>query len=64
MRYEKNKQLAAVTMLEAYGQTCRAYYLDPSNANLAAHQACRAAMEKMLELYFMGNDEKAREGER
>ena len=61
MSYEKDKQLAALTMLEAYGQTCRAYYLDANEANLIAFRACQDAMKKMLEPYFMGNE---RDGER
>lgn len=54
MSDRKNRQLAALTMLDAYGQACRAYYLDDSARNLAAYHACRDAVLGMLESYYMG----------
>lgn len=54
MSYCKNKHLAAMKMLEAYGSSIQGYYLDDTKTNLAALRECRVAVEKMLEPYYSG----------
>jgi len=53
--YIEKKHLATIEALEAYGSAIRAYYHDPSEPNRMAYQACKNALEKMLEPYYMHN---------
>lgn len=53
MSHNINKQRAAMSILDAFATSYRAYYLDDTPMNLAALQACRNAIEEMLKPYYM-----------
>lgn len=61
MSHNTNKLLAATIMLDAFGHANRAYYLDSTPTNLAALQACRTAVERMLEPYYMEEETRGKE---
>lgn len=56
MSFSAEKQLAAITMLDAYAASNRAYYYDSSDSNLRAMHACKDAIERMLEPYYRQPD--------
>lgn len=49
--FNSQKYLAALDMMEAFAKSYKAYYTDATPLNMAALQACEAAVRGMLEPY-------------
>jgi len=61
MSYIKEKHLATIKALEAYGSAIQVYYYDPTDLSRLALQACRNTLEKMLEPYYMNEQAESTE---
>lgn len=51
--YNKEKHLASADMTEALLKSHKAYFADATPVNMDAYIACLAAVNKMLEPYYM-----------
>lgn len=54
--YNEKKQLSTIHMLDSLLSAQVAYYDDPTELNMQAVQASKAAVNAMLSSYYMGEE--------